>query len=88
MVKNEPPHFYMLDGRIANYLNREKGKAQEWRLEWGRELLAQSQEAKPVEEVDRFIEEYMNSSVPTIRQVVEQKQEKEEKRKVVQIADY
>jgi hypothetical protein len=39
-------------------------------LDWSRELLAQSQEAKPVEEVDRFIEEYMNSSVPTIRQVV------------------
>jgi hypothetical protein len=83
VVKNEPPHVYMPDGRIANYLNREKGEAQEWGLEWGRELLAQSQEAKPVEEVDRFIEEYMNSSVPTIRQVAEQKQEKEEKRKVV-----
>jgi len=88
VVKNEPPHVYMPDGRIANYLNREKGEAQEWGLEWGRELLANSKEAKPVEEVDRFIEEYMISSVPTIRQVAEQKQEKEEKRKVVQIADY
>jgi len=85
VVKNETPHVYMPDGRIANYLNREKGEALERGLEWGRELLANSKEAKPVEEVDRFIKEYMNSSVPTIRQVAVQTLEKEEKRKVVQI---
>lgn len=88
VVQNEPPYVYLPDGRIANYLNREKGEAQEWGLEWGRELLANSKEAKSVEEVDRFIEEYMKNPVPTIRQVAEQQAQKEKTQKMMPIADY
>lgn len=59
VVENTPPFVYLPDGKIADHRTEELGAARRWGLEWGLEIMKQSDEARPIEEIDPKIAEYM-----------------------------
>jgi hypothetical protein len=63
VVQNEPPVVYRPDGKVADHRTKEKDDALQWGLEWGLEIMKESSEVRPIEEVDREIAEYMNQSL-------------------------
>ncbi|MBA4493658.1 ATP-binding protein [Paenactinomyces guangxiensis] len=67
VVENDPPFVYNPDGKIADHRNNEKEDAMIWGLEWGLEIMSNSPEARPVQEVDREIAEYMNQTLSSMQ---------------------
>lgn len=63
VVQNEPPVVYRPDGKVADHRTKEKDDALQWGLEWGLEIMKESSEVRPIEEVDHEIAEYMNQSL-------------------------
>ncbi|RAL21923.1 replication-relaxation family protein [Thermoflavimicrobium daqui] len=65
IIQNEPPIVYLPNGKVANYLNREKGIAQEWGYKWGLEIMKEQKEVTDIKEVDQMIMRYMESTSKT-----------------------
>ncbi|SDZ28549.1 hypothetical protein SAMN05444416_11916 [Thermoactinomyces sp. DSM 45892] len=62
VVENDPPFVYLPDGKIADHRTEELGFARRWGLDWGLEIMRQSAEARPIEEIDPQIAEYMTEN--------------------------
>lgn len=62
VIENKPAVVYLPDGKIADYRSDELAKARSWGLEWGLEIMKQSSEARPIEELDPEIAKYMTET--------------------------
>jgi hypothetical protein len=60
VVKNRPPIVYLPSGREANYLNHEKGIAENYGIRRTKQFMVKGKEVKSKEGIDKLIQKYFD----------------------------